>query len=341
MYDDETKSFDVRQEEFNRFIDEQKQLNDYEQRNEKQNQTFHRSTADQYLIDKQTYHVRVTHLHNYVDERKYYGNMVKCIFSKEEREKIAYQKMCDIFGKENITLEDAERYIQSVTKKTTQKGDASDTIMSHNYYRSYITLRNLALANTDLFKSFITLTFEENVEDVAAANKALKMWLEQVRRAVPGFVYLGVPERQKRGAIHYHLMTNLVPGSEILPRRIRKALFNKDTREYQKIDYYDLKYWNSGYSTAFDLDMTDENFSVVSYLAKYFWKDKDDHFFGKKKVFHSTNLKKPLVEFFNVNSDAYIRYKQSLSDAVLIKSTMIESRSKYCPDVEISEFKKK
>lgn len=329
---------------FNSLTDNKNKPDETIQRNEKQNQTYHKTIADQFLNDKQTYHVKVTHLNNYVDERKYYGNMIKSVYSKQEREQIAYKQLCDLLGKENVTIEDAEKYLQtSNNKKYSEKGSVSSEIMQHNYYRSYITLRNYALANTHIFKSFITLTFEDNITSSEEANEKFHIWKVRVKKQFPDFAYLGVPERQKRGAIHFHLMTNIPVNSDLIPLRKEKALWNPELKRDIFIKYYDIKYWtilNNGYSTAFDLDMTDENFSVVSYLSKYFWKDKDDSFFGKKKVFRSQNLIKPLVEFYNINSEAYNRYKQSLTDAVLIKSTMIESKTDYCPDLEINEFRK-
>lgn len=327
---------------FNSFVEENINPDEFLQRNEKQNQNFYRTSADQFLNDKQVYHVKVTHLHNYVDERRYYGNMIKSVYSKEERERKAYDRLCDLLGKDNVTIEDAEKYIQdnSISKKYSEKGSVSDKISNHNYYRSYLTLRNYALANTEKFKSFITLTFAENIQTSQEANSLFNVWCLQVRRVFPEFAYIGVPERQKRGAIHYHLMTNIIPGSDLIPRRKRKKTFNRKTQTFVELDYYDIKFWNYGISSAFDLDMTDDNFSVVSYLAKYFWKEKDNSFFGKKKILRSLNLNKPLVEFMNINSEAYRQYKQSLMDAVLIKSTMIEASTDYCPDVEINEYKK-
>jgi len=52
----------------------------------------------------------------------------------------------------------------------------------------------------------LTLTFRENVVDLGEAYKALTPFLAMCRREWPGsFKFVLVPERQKRGAWHFHL----------------------------------------------------------------------------------------------------------------------------------------
>lgn len=342
MDEENVMSYEQRMEKFNRFINNYVTSYDEEYIQKNKNQQFHRSSIDKLLNDKQVYNVKVTKCGNYIDERVYHGNMVKSVFTKEERIRLAYKSLTSLFGKDVVTIEDAERYVQdnSNTRSYSEKGSVNDKILNKNYYRTYLILRNYALANSHSFRSFITLTFAKNVETSEEANNAFQIWVKMIQRLYPDFKYLGVPERQKRGAIHYHLLTSLLPDCDIIPRRPRKKVYNRKTKTYVELDYYDLKYWSHGFSTAFDLDMTDENFSVVSYLAKYFWKEKDHSFFGKKKVFHSHNLIKYEENFYYDNTEAFERYKQSLMDAVLIKSTMIEAKTDYCPNVEINEYKK-
>jgi hypothetical protein len=51
----------------------------------------------------------------------------------------------------------------------------------------------------------LSLTFRENLTDLGLAWKALGKWFRMVRRLMPDFAYVAVPERQDRGAWHFHL----------------------------------------------------------------------------------------------------------------------------------------
>lgn len=51
----------------------------------------------------------------------------------------------------------------------------------------------------------LTLTYRENMTEVGRAEKDLRLFLKLVRERYPEFPYVAVWERQKRGAIHWHL----------------------------------------------------------------------------------------------------------------------------------------
>jgi hypothetical protein len=51
----------------------------------------------------------------------------------------------------------------------------------------------------------LTLTYRENVTDFRQACADLSRFVRAVRTYIPGFVYIAVPERQTRGAWHWHL----------------------------------------------------------------------------------------------------------------------------------------
>jgi hypothetical protein len=51
----------------------------------------------------------------------------------------------------------------------------------------------------------LTLTYQQNVQDVSLAYCDLKRFIRAVRKRVPGFAYCCVHELQKRGAVHFHL----------------------------------------------------------------------------------------------------------------------------------------
>ena len=45
-----------------------------------------------------------------------------------------------------------------------------------NILRSKFQLQRLVKSNEDIFKTFITLTFADNIQDIAKANKCFKNW---------------------------------------------------------------------------------------------------------------------------------------------------------------------
>lgn len=172
--------------------------------------------------------------------------------------------------------------------------------------RSRDLIIDYASQNAKVFHSFITLTFADNVTDLTEANKKFKVFIDQMRRLCKAlgtdFYYLGVPEFQKRGAVHYHLLTSLVCGSELLPLQEGQT------------DMYNVKYWNHGFSSAYNLDMTDKNFNVALYLTKYLFKDLDERLFGRTRVLKSNNLVKPDTYYLLKDSETYKKAKEYIKE---------------------------
>ncbi len=51
----------------------------------------------------------------------------------------------------------------------------------------------------------LTLTYRSNITDFEQASKDLRAFVRRVRKYLPNWVFIAVPERQKRGAWHWHL----------------------------------------------------------------------------------------------------------------------------------------
>lgn len=184
-----------------------------------------------------------------------------------------------------------------VGRVASDKLSDDDTVRQDSLIRSRNLIIDYACQNCDCWKSFVTLTFAENVKDLDIANSIFNKYCTQVRRACKKlgfeFMYLGTIEFQKRGAVHYHLLTNLVPGSDLLP-------FQRDTTNKKM---YDAKYWKDGFSSAFDvINDTDENFNIALYIVKYIYKDLDNRLYGRTRVLKSNNLEKP-IEFELMSND--------------------------------------
>lgn len=113
-------------------------------------------------------------------------------------------------------------------------------------------IRRLATTNFNTaYTKFVTLTFKENVTDLRYANKEFKKFIQRMRRRYGGFKYICVIEFQERGAIHYHMISDL-----------------------PYIPYGDLaKIWGNG---DIDIRAVDKVDNIGAYLVKYMTKENDD-----------------------------------------------------------------
>lgn len=185
---------------------------------------------------------------------------------------------------------------------------SNNEISTRNLTRTRDKIIKYACENESLFHSFITLTLSDkkenklstdiDINDISQANKLFNIWTTQMRRKYKDFVYLCVPEYQKRGAIHYHLLSSLKCDIDIPKLPIIKT-YNKEKNKYYELEYYNIKYWNYGFSTAFNIDMTDNNFNVALYITKYLYKDIDNRLYGHQKCMVSKTLQEPKTIYLN------------------------------------------
>lgn len=191
--------------------------------------------------------------------------------------------------------------------------DTSKSVRIDSLYRSRNLIIDYAIEN-DVWRSFITLTFDPKqynfIDNITFANKYFVLWRKQVSRKCKSldidFMYLGVPEFQKNGNVHYHILTNIPCDSDLIPKREHKRLWNPKEKVYTELDYYHLPYWKYGHSTAFDVvNNTDDKFNVALYITKYLYKDIDNRLYGHTRVLKSNNLKSPDVYKLSSTSDTY------------------------------------
>jgi hypothetical protein len=124
---------------------------------------------------------------------------------------------------------------------------------------------------------FLTLTFGDNVTDLDVAHYEFKKFRQRLNYLVFGtksgnLRYTVVPEFQKRGAVHYHVILYNLP--------------------YIKADVIE-KVWGNGFIKINKIDDVD---NVGAYVCKYMVKDlDDDRLKGRKCYFNSRGLFKPVV----------------------------------------------
>lgn len=181
-----------------------------------------------------------------------------------------------------------------VFKKIYKKGRVvvkeDKKIENRNIIRSKLNCQRLAKANVDSWMSFITLTYRENMQDVAQAKLDFRYFVKNIQKIKKDFKYIVIPEFQKRGAIHFHFLSNL-------------SLEDKDIIVKQKDNdkYYDVKYWSKGFS-SFE-NVVGDCKKIVGYISKYMTKDDvDERLFNFRRFSSSQNLNKPIVEYVDLKN---------------------------------------
>lgn len=129
-------------------------------------------------------------------------------------------------------------------------------------------------SNVTEFSKFLTLTVKENITDRYLFLKYFDNFRRNFKKEF-GFSlkYVGVLEKQKRGAFHIHLV-----------------VFNDNFLEFNRLK----KIW-SKYGSI-DIKIVDSTLHLGRYLAKYLTKENVS--LNKKSYLSSRGLKKPLIKHF-------------------------------------------
>lgn len=195
---------------------------------------------------------------------------------------------------------------------------------------TYNTFKSLAYCNAEDFKLFITLTFAdisekdkhiennerskkyneydlkftyvENPTDYEKCVEKLNSFFTRLRRETKNrnidFKYLGVPEYQKNGNIHYHFLFSELPSDFFyeVPSWLDFDT-NLNRRRYDE----GLKLWVYGKSTSEEIFSKER---VSTYISKYLLKslkeieetEYENRLF-KRRFYASKNLKKPEIRY--------------------------------------------
>ena len=139
--------------------------------------------------------------------------------------------------------------------------------MEFSIQRTKTQIKRMVNSNPQLNK-FMTLTFADNMTDLKQANYLFNQFAKRMTYRFPNFEYLAVPEFQKRGAIHYHLLCNL-----------------------PYIEIGGLEYiWSHGIVNIRQICKVN---NLGSYMSKYLGKELfNGKMFNKKKFFRSQTLNK-------------------------------------------------
>lgn len=160
------------------------------------------------------------------------------------------------------------------------------------YNKKRWEIKRLVDENLDNNTKFFTLTFKENIQDIDIANREFKKFIQRLNRFVRvkmkwDYKYLATWEKQKRGAIHYHII-----------------LFNFPFVNAKKLE----EIWGHGFIKINDISKVDKAQNVGRYVSKYFGKDLDVKEHKKKAYFSSRNLSKPVeINKFSEKDDIEIK----------------------------------
>ncbi len=160
--------------------------------------------------------------------------------------------------------------------------------------RTRTEIRRLINSNPQLTK-FMTLTFAKNITDLKEANYIFNQFIKRMTYKYPHFEYLAIPEFQKRGAVHYHLLCKM------------PFVHFREIREI----------WGQGNIDIKKLNNVD---NIGAYVCKYLSKDMfDERTFGKKKFFRSQTLKTP-IEILGWMAQKFVEKFLSLLTPTFVKT---------------------
>lgn len=205
----------------------------------------------------------------------------------------------------NSRLKNDTLYEKDIIKKidtdnlTKKSKPLLHSIELKNIIRSKLQCQRIAKANIKEWSSFITLTFADNVKDIKEANKQFNIWRTNISKIKTDFKYLAVPEFQKRGAVHYHILSNIsLEDTNII------------TKQKDNDNYYDVRFWTYGFS-AFD-DVRGDIKKIIGYLSKYMTKDVDERLYGHRRYLCSQNLIKPSLSYIDLDNENDLIYFTNL-----------------------------
>jgi hypothetical protein len=126
----------------------------------------------------------------------------------------------------------------------------------------------------------LSFTYSKNMTDITIGWKDYRKFIQRLRNKFgKNFKYIAVPEFQKRGAVHFHVLFWGLP-EEINPKdeRINRTM---------------AKVWGHGFV---DVKNTDGHEKLSGYLAKYMAKAFTDKRLKNQKAYMpSKNVKRPVI----------------------------------------------
>jgi len=137
-------------------------------------------------------------------------------------------------------------------KKRNEKRERSNLSINRARQKLYKIILSNVDENQKHKNLFLTLTFKKNVKDFKTANYEYKKFIQRFYTIFGKYKYIVVPEFQKRGAIHYHILLFNVPYIEKLNHKLSNLWKNgytevKAIKDIKNISAYVSKYIRKGF----------------------------------------------------------------------------------------------
>lgn len=163
-------------------------------------------------------------------------------------------------GRETSMNKYGRRGNDAIVEKKTEKN------RKEVLYRARNKIIRLISCNDDL-QTFITLTYKDNMQDLAKSKEHLHLALMKLSKTYNNFKYLYVLEFQERGAIHYHMLCNIDVGIVTAKSHQYKPQCEKD---YE--NYFREAFWPHGFCDVRNLRQ-EGNTNVALYVSTYLVED--------------------------------------------------------------------
>lgn len=249
-------------------------------------------------LSYKTYDLKLVECGEYM--QVYYYNSNKNTHTQEYFDELNLKKST----KNDFLIENTEE--KEEEEQEEKKIELKDNIEIKNIVRSKLECQRLAKCNIKDWKIFVTLTFAENETNIENANKKFRNFIRKVTRVYDNFKYICIPEFQKRGAIHYHILCNIDINND-------KLLYTQEDNS----KYKHIKYWNEGFTSIEEIKGDVKK--VIGYISKYMTKDIDNRLFNRHRYYFSRNLERPVESYINLNEPKELDYYiKKLQDKELI-----------------------
>ena len=188
-------------------------------------------------------------------------------------------------GSNNKEGRRGKKEISDEQKKVNKENRRKQTL-----YQARNNIIRLISANSDL-KSFITLTYKENMQDIKKSRKDLDIFFKRLRRVYRDLKYIWVMEYQQRGAIHFHILANIPIDISTVKSTQKKSM---EQKQYEN-EFRD-KFWQHGFIDLRNIGEEKDIKNVGKYIACYLVQDILDLDLQGNRVYgYSKNLNKPVT----------------------------------------------
>lgn len=217
----------------------------------------------------QAYNQKIIETPTYIEIWKYEKPITKIQPKSKTDKKKTNKKLDWLYENEN----ELKREFDDLT--ALEQYDSLKRKQKH-YRNMRFEIARLIDTNFDDKTKFLTLTFKDNLQDIDYPNNEFRKFIKRLnchlyKNKKSQISYLATWEKQKRGAVHYHII-----------------LFDFPFIPHDKL----AKIWGHGlvWINKIDVDSVENR---GRYLSKYFDKDLEMKEHKKKAFFKSQNLKLP------------------------------------------------